>query len=69
MGGTPNLEPMFRKVAKNLKQYLYETNNSMYKLFAHFFRFYFFYSSAEFSGVLPLLALPKLLMLRVRVNF
>ena len=68
MGGAPNLETVFRKIVKNLLQYLYETNNSMYKLFGHFFLFYFFFSSAEFSGVLPL-PLAMLLMLRVMVKF
>ena len=70
MGGAPNLETVFRKIVKNLLQYLYETNNSMYKLFGHFFLFYYFFSSAEFSGVLPLpLAMPMFLMLRVMVKF
>ena len=45
-------------------------NPRMYKLFAHFKLFLFFYTSAAFSRVLPIpIATPMLLMLRVWVKF
>ena len=70
MDGALNLETIFRRIVKFPWQYSYQTNKSKYNHVAHFFLFYYFYSSKEFSGVLPiLLGMPMLLMLRVSVKF